>query len=125
MGVHEVDRHPGLEEEREWLVEALRRRDASARHLPGRAVDRRRAGGRGEGGGGAGAGLRPGRDPLALLEAWLAVPEMARAARQALGDAGAAALPEEAEAVEAELIARTAPGLEAFAILVAANHRPA
>jgi GMP synthase (glutamine-hydrolysing) len=61
---------------------------------------------------------------LALLEAWLAVPEMVREARQALGDAGAAALPQEAEAAEADLLARTTPGLEAFATLVAANQRP-
>jgi GMP synthase (glutamine-hydrolysing) len=58
---------------------------------------------------------------LALLEAWLAVPEMTREARQALGDAGAANLPAEAEASEADLIERTAPGLEFFASLVAAN----
>jgi len=61
---------------------------------------------------------------FALLEAWLAVPEMVREARRALGDAGAAALPEEAEATEADLIARTTPGLEAFAALAAANQRP-
>lgn len=62
---------------------------------------------------------------LALLEAWLAVPEMAREARRALGDAGAAALPAQAEAAEASLVERTAPGLRAFAALVEANHRPA
>jgi hypothetical protein len=39
-------------------------------------------------------------------------------ARRALGDAGAAALPREAEAAEADLIRRTTPGLEAFAALV-------
>ncbi|HWA52707.1 MAG TPA: type 1 glutamine amidotransferase [Solirubrobacterales bacterium] len=55
---------------------------------------------------------------FALLEAWLAVPEMVHEACQALGDAGAAALPSEAEAAEAELLARTTPGLEAFAALV-------
>jgi GMP synthase (glutamine-hydrolysing) len=58
---------------------------------------------------------------FALLEAWLAVPEMVREARQALGDAGAAALPAEAEAADPDLIARTTPGLRAFATLVAAN----
>ena len=62
---------------------------------------------------------------FALLEAWLAVPEMTREARQALGDAGAATLPREAEAAEADLLARTTPGLEAFAALIAANQRPA
>ncbi len=58
---------------------------------------------------------------FALLEAWLAVPEMISEARRALGDAGAAALPGEAEAVEADLIERTTPGLEAFASLVASR----
>lgn len=58
---------------------------------------------------------------FALLEAWLAVPEMVREARQALGDKGAAALPAEAEAVESELIERTTPGLSAFTALVEAN----
>jgi GMP synthase (glutamine-hydrolysing) len=58
---------------------------------------------------------------FALLEAWLAVPEMVRQARQALGDTGAHALPAEAEATEQELIERTAPGLEAFAALLDAN----
>lgn len=58
---------------------------------------------------------------FALLEAWLAVPEMIGEAQRALGDAGAAALPAEAEAVEADLIERTTPGLEAFAALVASH----
>ncbi len=60
---------------------------------------------------------------FALLEAWLAVPEMVREARRALGDRGAAALPAEAEAAEAELIQRTTPGLRAFAAL-AESHQP-
>jgi GMP synthase (glutamine-hydrolysing) len=60
---------------------------------------------------------------FALLEAWLAVPEMVREARRALGDRGAAALPVEAEAAEAELIQRTTPGLRAFASL-AESHQP-
>jgi len=60
---------------------------------------------------------------FALLEAWLAVPEMVREAREALGDQGAAALPGAAEAAEPDLIARTTPGLEAFTALVAANRR--
>lgn len=55
---------------------------------------------------------------FALLEAWLAVPEMVHEACVALGDDGAAALPAQAEAADAELIARTTPGLEAFASLV-------
>lgn len=60
---------------------------------------------------------------FALLEAWLAVPEMVNEARKALGDEGAAALPAQAEAAEQELIERTTPGLEAFATLVA-SRRP-
>lgn len=58
---------------------------------------------------------------FALLEAWLAVPEMVRDARKALGDKGAHGLPVEAEAAEQDLIERTTPGLDAFAALVAAN----
>jgi len=56
---------------------------------------------------------------LALLAAWLAVPEMIRQARAALGDAGATALPAEARAAETSLLERTTPGLQAFADLVA------
>jgi GMP synthase (glutamine-hydrolysing) len=55
---------------------------------------------------------------FALLEAWLAVPEMVHDACAALGDDGAAALPAQAEAAEEDLLARTTPGLEAFASLV-------
>ncbi len=55
---------------------------------------------------------------LALLEAWLAVPEMVREAREALGDEGAAKLPADAEAAEPDLVERTVAGLEAFAALV-------
>lgn len=58
---------------------------------------------------------------FALLEAWLAVPEMVHEACEALGDDGAAALPSEAEAAEAELLSRTTPGLDAFASLVASQ----
>ncbi len=62
---------------------------------------------------------------FALLEAWLAVPEMVHEACEALGDKGAAALPAAAEAAEPELVERTTPGLQAFAALVAANRPPA
>jgi GMP synthase (glutamine-hydrolysing) len=58
---------------------------------------------------------------LALIEAWLAVPEMIDEALTALGEAGCAALPGQAEAAEAELVARTTPGLRAFVELVAAG----
>ncbi len=60
---------------------------------------------------------------FALLEAWLSVPEMIREAGRVLGDEGAAALPEQAETAEADLVARTTPGLKAFAALVEASHR--
>ena len=56
---------------------------------------------------------------FALLEAWLAVPEMIDEALAALGEAGCAALPGRAAAVEDELVARTTPGLRAFVELVA------
>lgn len=59
---------------------------------------------------------------FALLEAWLAVPEMVREARKALGDDGAAALPGQAEAADPVLIERTSPGLRAFASLVESRH---
>ena len=58
---------------------------------------------------------------LALLEAWLAVPEMIDEALEVLGEAGCAALPGQAEAAEAELVERTTPGLRAFLDLVAAE----
>jgi len=58
---------------------------------------------------------------VALLEAWLAVPEMIDEALAALGEQGCAALPGQAEAAEAELVARSTPGLRAFLELVAAS----
>jgi GMP synthase (glutamine-hydrolysing) len=58
---------------------------------------------------------------FALVEAWLAVPEMIDDACAALGNGGAAALPGQASEAEATLVERTAPGFEAFAQLVAAN----
>jgi GMP synthase (glutamine-hydrolysing) len=56
---------------------------------------------------------------FALVEAWLAVPEMIDEALAALGEEGCAALPGRAAAVEEELVARTTPGLRAFVELVA------
>jgi GMP synthase (glutamine-hydrolysing) len=56
---------------------------------------------------------------LALVEAWLAVPEMIDEAVAALGNKGAHALPERAREAEAALVERTAPGFEAFAEMVA------
>ena len=57
----------------------------------------------------------------ALLEAWLAVPEMIDEALEAVGEKAVAALPGRAEALEAELTRRTTPGFEAFAARVAAH----
>jgi GMP synthase (glutamine-hydrolysing) len=58
---------------------------------------------------------------LALVEAWLAVPEMIEEAVATLGNEGAHALPERASAAEPALVERTTPGFEAFAALVAAS----
>jgi GMP synthase (glutamine-hydrolysing) len=57
---------------------------------------------------------------LALVEAWLAVPEMIDEAVEVLGNEGAHALPEQTSEAEAALVERTAPGFAAFAELVAA-----
>jgi GMP synthase (glutamine-hydrolysing) len=59
----------------------------------------------------------------ALLDAWLAVPEMAAEAREALGQDAAAELKRQAHAAEDDLIARSTPGFQAFANLVS-SHRP-
>lgn len=56
---------------------------------------------------------------FALVEAWLAVPEMIAEAVAALGVAGEHDLPERAAELEAELTERTAPGFAAFAEIVA------
>jgi GMP synthase (glutamine-hydrolysing) len=58
---------------------------------------------------------------LALVEAWLGVPEMVGEAVEVLGNDGVHALPERATAAEPALIERTTPGFAAFAQLVAAN----
>lgn len=58
---------------------------------------------------------------LALVEAWLAVPEMIDEALAAVGEQRTAQLPGRAETLEVDLIGRTAVGFEAFASLVAAN----
>jgi GMP synthase (glutamine-hydrolysing) len=55
----------------------------------------------------------------ALVEAWLAVPEMIEEAVAALGDEGEHALPERAAELEDALVKRTAPGFAAFAEIVA------
>jgi GMP synthase (glutamine-hydrolysing) len=56
---------------------------------------------------------------FALVEAWLEVPAMIEEAVAGLGDAGEHALPERAAELEADLVARTAPGFAAFAEIVA------
>jgi GMP synthase (glutamine-hydrolysing) len=58
---------------------------------------------------------------FALVEAWLAVPEMIDEAVAALGNEGVSALPTRAEALEEELVRRTTPGFEAFARLAREN----
>jgi GMP synthase (glutamine-hydrolysing) len=58
---------------------------------------------------------------LALVEAWMAVPEMLDEALEALGDRGTAEIPAQAAAVEPPLVERTTRGFEAFAELVAAT----
>jgi len=58
---------------------------------------------------------------LALVEAWLAVPEMIDEATSALGDEGEHALPERAAELEEALVERTAPGFAAFAEIVASG----
>jgi GMP synthase (glutamine-hydrolysing) len=58
---------------------------------------------------------------LALVEAWMAVPEMLAEALEALGELGTAAIPAQAAAAEPALVERTTPGFEAFAELVAAT----
>ncbi len=56
---------------------------------------------------------------LALVEAWLAVPEMIDEAVEALGNDGVATLPTRAGEAETALVERTMPGFQAFAELVA------
>jgi GMP synthase (glutamine-hydrolysing) len=55
---------------------------------------------------------------FALVEAWLAVPEMIDEAVAALGNKGVSALPGRAEAHEADLVRGSQPGFRAFAELV-------
>jgi GMP synthase (glutamine-hydrolysing) len=55
---------------------------------------------------------------VALVDQWMATPEMADEAVEALGEKGAARIVPEAAELEAGLIAATTPGFEAFAALV-------
>jgi GMP synthase (glutamine-hydrolysing) len=56
---------------------------------------------------------------FALVDQWMATPEMSEEAVEALGEEGAAAIAREAAKLDAALIAATTPGFEAFARLVA------
>lgn len=60
---------------------------------------------------------------FALLEAWLAAPEMMREALAALGPDGVAALPGRAEELEPDLLRRSTPGFQAFAAHVSGRGR--
>jgi GMP synthase (glutamine-hydrolysing) len=55
---------------------------------------------------------------VALVDRWMATPEMSVEAIEALGEEGAAAIAPEAAELEAGLVAATTPGFEAFAALV-------
>jgi len=55
---------------------------------------------------------------VALVDQWMATPEMSGEAVEALGEEGAARIVPEAAELEAGLIAATTPGFEAFAALV-------
>lgn len=55
---------------------------------------------------------------FALVEAWLAVPEMIDEALAAIGEREVAALPGRAEELEEELVRRSTPGFEAFTEIV-------
>jgi GMP synthase (glutamine-hydrolysing) len=55
---------------------------------------------------------------VALVERWMATPEMSAEAVEALGPEAAGRILPEAAALEVELIAATTPGFEAFAALV-------
>jgi GMP synthase (glutamine-hydrolysing) len=64
---------------------------------------------------------------LALAERWMATPEMAEEAAETLGEEGAAEIVPRAAALEADLVAATKPGFDAFAAIVrgAVDLRPA
>jgi GMP synthase (glutamine-hydrolysing) len=55
----------------------------------------------------------------ALIEAWLREPTMAEEAREAIGEQAVTELPRRARQIAPDLVARSQPGFEAFAALVA------
>jgi GMP synthase (glutamine-hydrolysing) len=55
---------------------------------------------------------------VALVEGWMATPEMSAEAVEALGEEGAARIAAEAAQLEPRLVATTTPGFDAFAALV-------
>jgi GMP synthase (glutamine-hydrolysing) len=61
---------------------------------------------------------------LALVERWMATPEMSSEAIEVLGEEGAGRLAAEAAALEPGLLAATTPGFEAFAALVRESGHP-
>jgi GMP synthase (glutamine-hydrolysing) len=65
--------------------------------------------------------FHPEADP-ALLDAWLAEPQMAEEAINALGPGAPSELQRQARAAKDELIARSTPGFQAFADLVGSHH---
>jgi GMP synthase (glutamine-hydrolysing) len=62
---------------------------------------------------------------FALVEAWLAAPEMIDEALAAIGEDGVAALPGRAEELEDELVRRSTPGFEAFTEIARARWKSA
>jgi GMP synthase (glutamine-hydrolysing) len=59
-----------------------------------------------------------------LVDAWSSEPEMVEEARHALGPDGPAELQRQARTAEGRLVARSTPGFQAFADLVASNRPP-
>jgi GMP synthase (glutamine-hydrolysing) len=112
MGVDETDRHPELAAEREWLAEAVRREMPVLGICLGAQLLARALG----------AEVRPGEVPeIGWAPVEILDPRDPILGARALGDNGAAALPVASEAAERESIARTTPGLHAFAALAEAN----
>jgi GMP synthase (glutamine-hydrolysing) len=182
MNVDDVERHPALAAEREWLAEALRRDlpllgVCLGAQLLARALDADVRPGASPEVGFAGVAIHDPADPIlgglapsstvlhwhgdvfdlpsgaeplatsaqtehqafragnawgvlfhaeadaALVEAWLREPTMVEEATQAIGEDATSDLPRQARQVEPDLIARSQPGFEAFARLVAEHSK--